>query len=230
MTTSIVIPVFNALQYLKMCVDSIRNHTSDYELIIVDNGSKPECVEYIKSIGCKTVLNHKNLGPGAAFNQGIRISDGEYVCLLNSDVKVTAGWLTPLVATLQSDPQIGIVGPLCDNISSIQTNMALKRDNINVCMMKGYVMPFVCVAMRRSIFMRRGVGLMAERFVSGCSEDSEFCIRLDRAGYLKAIAVGSFVNHALSQTYKDNGIDCMKSVEEMGKLLDAEEEIKYLDD
>jgi len=228
MKTSIVIPVWNALPYLKKAVDSIRKFTADYELVLVDNNSRSDCVEYIRSIDCVKIFNASNLGPGEAMNQGIKASSGEFICLMNSDTQATENWLPPLIATLRADPQIGVVAPLCDNSCSVQTCMALKN-YYPICLMKGYILPFMCALFPRHIFTRRGVGLLATRFRAGNSEDSEFCIRLDRAGYLKAVCTSSFIPHALSQSYRDNGVDNSAACRDMSKLLNDFEEIEYLE-
>jgi GT2 family glycosyltransferase len=230
MKTSIIIPVWNALPYLKQAIASIHEFTEDhdYELVLVDNASRPECVEYILSLNCVSVFNDTNRGPGEALSQGIKASSGEYICLLNSDARVTKNWLAPLIATLQADPQIGIAGALSDNISSIQNCMELKK-YYPIVLMKGYVMPFVCVLLPRWVFTRKGVGLIAKRFRMGNSEDSEFCLRLDKAGLLKAVCPSSFAYHALSRSYADNGVNCTTACSKMGELVGAYEEIEYLD-
>jgi len=225
---SIIVATWNALPYFKKCIESIKQFTSnDYEIIVVDNYSRPDMIEYIKSLNCKSIFNSSNLGPGAAFNQGINISDGEYICLLNSDAEPTIDWLNHMLVTLNSNPKIGIVGPMCNNISSSQSNLS-KRGLEDFEIPNGYVMPFVCVLMNREIFTKNGVGLIAERFVQGCSEDSEYCNRLNNNGYIKMVSAKAYVAHALNQSYRDNNVDTTKVCYDMGRLLDQAEEIKYL--
>lgn len=224
---SIIIPTWNALPYFKRAVHSLKINTpNDYELIVVDNGSRPDMVHYIKSLGCKAIFNSTNLGPGVAFNQGIRISDGEYICLLNSDADVSNNWLNYMLITLNRDSSIGIVGPTCDNISSLQSDRKLWGGDDYV-VPKYHVMPFVCVLMKREIF--KTVGLIAERFSGGCSEDSEFCIRLENYGYIKMVAAKAFVHHHLNQSYRDNNVDAAAICAEMNRVhLQETEEIQYL--
>jgi GT2 family glycosyltransferase len=227
--TSIIIATWNALRYFDLAIKSIKKYTpNDYELVVIDNGSKPDMVDYIKSLGCKSVFNSTNLGPGAAFNQGIKVSDGEYICLFNSDAEVQdSNWLNHLLITLNSDSSVGIVGPTCDNVSSEQVNHNLwgKEDYF---IPKGHVMPFVCVIMRREIF--KTVGLIAERFHGGCSEDSEFCTRLENSGYSKKVSAKSFIHHYLNQSFRDNRVDAHQMCYVMSQKLGDPEEIKYLVD
>ena len=226
--TSIIIATWNALPYFKKAVEAVKRYTpNDYELIIVDNGSRPDMTEYIKSLNCKYIFNDTNLGPGAAFNQGINISDGEYICLLNSDAEVTNDWLNSMLTTLNSDSTIGIVGPMCNNISSSQSELR-RLNGYDFEIPIGYVMPFVCVLMKRHIL--KTIGLIAERFVQGCSEDSEYCNRLNNNGYKKMVSAKAYVNHYLNQSYRDNNVDTTKVCYDMGRLLDKTEELKYLVD
>lgn len=225
--TSIIIVTWNALSFFKSAVNHVRTNTpNDYELIVVDNGSRPEMVEYIKSLGCKAIFNDGNFGPGKAFNQGIDISDGEYICLLNSDADVIGtNWLNDMLITINSDASIGIVGPTCDNVSSIQ-NEPHRRNGDDYLIQTGYVMPFVCVLMRRDIF--KTIGLIAERFTQGCSEDSEFCTRLDKSGYKKMVSAKAFVHHHLNQSYKDNNVNASEACFAMSRKEGETEEIKFL--
>lgn len=106
---------YNTRKYLAESLDSIRDNTGsyqDYRVWVVDNGSTDDSLLEIKKrpwvLG---IRNRKNRGYGPACNQGIKAGSGHYIFLLNSDVKVTPGWLAPLVAQLASAPEIAVVGP-----------------------------------------------------------------------------------------------------------------------
>lgn len=109
----LVIINYNTLDYLKDCLNSIAQHTSSpHKVIIVDNGSIDGSLEYLRKIKDVTLIeNEQNGGYARACNQGIAAGKNEYVVILNSDIKVTKGWLQPLIDTLKSNPDIGVVGP-----------------------------------------------------------------------------------------------------------------------
>jgi glycosyltransferase involved in cell wall biosynthesis len=84
---SVIVPTFNRVELLKSAVDSIlAQRYADFELIIVDDGSRDKTLEYLRALGVKaTVLRQSNQGPGSARNRGARIATGKYLAFLDSD-------------------------------------------------------------------------------------------------------------------------------------------------
>ena len=112
---SIVIVVWNAKKYVIECLQSLREHCSQLcdDVIVVDNASTDGTPELIAQLfpEFKLIRNCENLGFAKANNIGIAQSSGEYVCLVNSDVKFTSDCLSPLLRFLSENPQVGMVGP-----------------------------------------------------------------------------------------------------------------------
>jgi len=110
---SIIIPCYNQLKFTKMCIESILKYThypfeliiidnGSFELIIIDNGSADGTGKWLTTVlrikdkglsRIKIILNDRNLGAPKAFNQGIKVSMGEYFLFLNNDTIVTEEWL-----------------------------------------------------------------------------------------------------------------------------------------
>ncbi|SDC55268.1 MULTISPECIES: glycosyltransferase family 2 protein [unclassified Candidatus Frackibacter] len=109
----LVIINYNTLDYLNKLIESIRKNTRiSYNIIVVDNGSNDGSKEYLyKQEDIKVVTNEKNMGYAAACNQGIRVGIGDYIVLMNSDLEVTAEWLSPLVNCIKNNSDIAVVGP-----------------------------------------------------------------------------------------------------------------------
>jgi glycosyltransferase involved in cell wall biosynthesis len=85
---TIIVPVFNAGRYLDRAVASVRAQTlTDYELILVDDGSTDDAVDRASSIGDSRirVIRQPNEGAPAALNRGLAAASGEYVALLDAD-------------------------------------------------------------------------------------------------------------------------------------------------
>ncbi len=125
---SIIVLTFNQLETTKQCVDSLIKYTQNpYELIFVDNGSTDGTKKWIEEFGrlhtdfnCRTIFNKKNLGFAKANNQGIRIAKSDHIVLLNNDTILTEGWLSGLINCAESDPQIGLVGPMTNEAAGVQ--------------------------------------------------------------------------------------------------------------
>ena len=88
---SIIIPVFNAEEYLETCLDSVINQTlTDIEVIAIDDCSTDNSLSILnkyatKYPNIKVYHNEKNIGQGATRNRGISLSSGEYIGFVDSD-------------------------------------------------------------------------------------------------------------------------------------------------
>lgn len=106
---SIVIPNYNGLKYLKDCIDSLSMQSFKYfEIIIVDNNSIDGSCEFILENypKVKLISLDKNYGFSRAVNEGIKVSTGEYVVLLNNDTKVDEYWLENLVKCIEKNNKV----------------------------------------------------------------------------------------------------------------------------
>jgi GT2 family glycosyltransferase/glycosyltransferase involved in cell wall biosynthesis/tetratricopeptide (TPR) repeat protein len=111
---SIIIPVFNQLNYTKQCIDQIRITTSNpYEIIVINNGSADGTMEYLNSLqsdGFKIEHLPENTGFVNACNQGAKMASGEYLVFLNNDTLPEKGWLETLIESVEEIPDAGAVG------------------------------------------------------------------------------------------------------------------------
>lgn len=87
---SIIIPVYNVEKYLRVCLDSVINQSySDYEVILVDDGSTDSspaiCDEYCSKDIRFQVIHQENMGLASARNTGIRAAKGQYLYFIDSD-------------------------------------------------------------------------------------------------------------------------------------------------
>ena len=91
---SVIVPIYNAQQYLPACIDSVLNQSySNIELILVDDGSKDGSFEICRSYCEKdkrvTAVTGENKGVSGARNKGIELAKGEYLCFVDSDDELT---------------------------------------------------------------------------------------------------------------------------------------------
>ena len=110
-----IIVSWNAKDYLRDCLESIRNTTReiDTNTIVVDNNSSDGSIEMIRESypWVTLVKNESNLGFAKANNIGISYANSDYICLVNSDVIIFPKAVESLYNFMESAPSIGMVGP-----------------------------------------------------------------------------------------------------------------------
>jgi glycosyltransferase involved in cell wall biosynthesis len=85
---SVIIPLYNKEQYIKRTILSVLNQTfSNFEIIIIDDGSTDNSVNIINSIDSDKIrlISQKNAGPSSARNRGIVEAQGDYLAFLDAD-------------------------------------------------------------------------------------------------------------------------------------------------
>lgn len=106
---SIVIPTYNRIECLKTSIPSIlETNYSNYEIILIDNGSSDGSAEFIKTNfpQVKIIRSSNNLGSAGGYNLGILKAKGKYVATLNDDIEVDPDWLRPLVNIMEKYPDV----------------------------------------------------------------------------------------------------------------------------
>ena len=115
MKLSIVIPTYNAHEWIEQCLDSIRLHrpAGDYEVIVVDDRSTDDSVAIVRDRfpDARVFSNDRNLGFGRTVNVGLRAAAGAYVLVLNNDTWMHEGALDAMIQYLDEHQDTGIVGP-----------------------------------------------------------------------------------------------------------------------
>src|SRR6202140_2443345 len=84
---SVLLPVYNRENYVRQAVDSVLNQTfSDFEVLVIDDGSTDRTPEILKSYGGKLkLIQQRNQGPEIARNTAAALAQGEYLVYLDSD-------------------------------------------------------------------------------------------------------------------------------------------------
>ena len=112
---SIIVVTWNARNYVDECLRSLRtnNTAASTEIIVVDNASSDGTAELIEEVlpGARVVRNAVNLGFARGNNLGIAQSRGRYLFLINSDVTVPAGCIEKILAFMDENPTVGMLGP-----------------------------------------------------------------------------------------------------------------------
>lgn len=219
---SIVMPVLNNLQYTTQAVQSVLQHSKDFELIIVDGGSTDGTQEWVRTLPPQYPSIHflQNLSGGGfptSINMGTLATVGQFIVWLNNDTIVTPHWLKLLSSAYTQAPkylgvtQIGLVGPVSNCVGGRQEvdapNYSLDHlQQFAEAQRTGPQPPYAltgflsgfCLMISRILFEK--IGLLDERFNPGGFEDNDYALRAQAAGYQAAIATQCFIHHFGSTT------------------------------
>jgi GT2 family glycosyltransferase len=208
---SIIIVNYNGGSKVHACVDSVFRFTSNFELLVVDNGSTDASISQIVSDFPKTIVfnNSTNIGFAPANNVAIKRAKGRWIVLLNPDTRVTESWLDKLVECASVSEDIGIVTPKLlrtdgktidstGHVFDFRTAYAYDRgwgepdrgqydkvEEIQSCC-------FACAAIRREVISR--IGLLDGKMVL-YYEDTDYSIRARIAGWRVMYCPRSTVFH-----------------------------------
>ena len=109
---SIIVVTYNSLQNLEVCLRSLFNQSyQNYDITVSDNGSKDNSLELVKEHFPKVRLieNSSNFGYSEGNNIGVRMTDGDYVAVVNNDAEFDRDWLKNLIEVIWTDAGIGAV-------------------------------------------------------------------------------------------------------------------------
>ena len=125
---SILIVNWNAVAFLKQCLDSVLAHppASPFEVIVFDNASTDGSVDRLAPFYTQVrwLTSETNLGFAAANNRAASLAKGTYWLLLNPDTLMSAGTIDRLVTYLEARPRVGAAGPrLLNSDGSLQPSI-----------------------------------------------------------------------------------------------------------
>ena len=107
---SIIVPIYNVENYLRECLESIKNQTfTNFECIMINDGSidsSQEIAEQYLEDERFYLINQNNSGQSVARNRAINLAKGEFVCFVDSDDMIHPRLLEFLVAYIQEDVDI----------------------------------------------------------------------------------------------------------------------------
>jgi O-antigen biosynthesis protein len=229
---SVIVVDHNGGEYTQECINAVVSYTTDFEIIVVDNGSQPRTVDTLlpKEL-CKMqiVRNEINFGYPSAVNQGIKASIGETLCFLNNDCVVTPHWFDYLNDHIKDGADI--VGPMTNKISGPQQTRVKMYDGADSLAviaeefhqknlhkyMYFYRLVGFCFVLRRSVYDL--IGGFDEEFGIGNYEDDDYCMRAIDAGLQVRMAKDVYVHHYGSMTHHMLDVDYAKLLTANRKLF-----------
>jgi glycosyltransferase involved in cell wall biosynthesis len=117
---SICIPHWQAQLYMTLCLRSIRKHSANYDLevIVVDNGSRDESLDYLRSLPWIRLIERPEEKPTnwplnvfTAWDRGLEVATGDYYLTMHSDVFVKSdAWLGPFLREISTGTEVAATG------------------------------------------------------------------------------------------------------------------------
>lgn len=113
MKVGVVILNWNGKELLSRFLSDLVKYSSKSTIYIIDNASDDDSITYIKDNfpSIKLIINPVNLGYAGGYNLGLKDVKEEIICLINNDVRVTKGWLDPIIDLFDSQSNVAIVQP-----------------------------------------------------------------------------------------------------------------------
>lgn len=228
---SIIVPVFNAPGDLEVCIHRLVAWTPEsVQILFIDDASTdPKVADLLRSAAelpnIRVLRNQTNLGFTKSVNRGFEETGRDDIIILNSDARVTKGWVEGMVFAAHSAPKIATVTPMSDraglfsaprpsnsntlpaDVDEITFSRAFRRQSLGLY-------PSVPTGNGFCMFIRRACiddvgGFDANAFPRGYGEENDFCMRSIRNGWRHVIDDRTYVFHARSKSFGSEG-DALK--------------------
>ncbi len=204
---SVIIPVYNNIEYLSKCLQSLEQSVfSDFEIIVIDDASTeqimPRIGDDIKYYRCDT-----QSGPAAARNLGVKNSNGEVLIFLDSDIVVEPDTISKIIDRFEENPDLAAIfgsydsEPECKDFLSQYKNLLHHFVHQNSSS-DARTFWAGCGAIRRSAFEDAG-GFDAEKYNRPSVEDIDLGYRLRAKGYKIYLDKDLQVKHLKSWKFAD---------------------------
>lgn len=205
----VIVPVYGQPELTRRCLDSVLANSGRAlrRLIVVDDCG-PDVLPMLRAlrdehVPVRLLENEKNLGFVGSVNRGIALRGGDVV-VLNSDTRVTPGWLDELLACFD-DSRVAAASPLSNNgtLCSVPTFLgSIPPDDIDPSRLQlGSLPRFTpmptavgfCMSMRGEVI--DAIGAFDRLYGRGYNEENDWCQRARGAGFLVGRANRAFVFH-----------------------------------
>ena len=209
-TLSIIIPVYNALEYLRKCLDSVEKVTNidKIELILINDCSDVQTSEFLnnykkKNRNCILLKNNKNLGFVKTCNKGLKIAKGDVVVLLNSDTIVPRNFYNKILYLFNKYNNLGIASPITSNsgLWNVELLADYSIDQMDALIEKTANNKFpdilcpegFCFCIRKNIISE--IGLFDEIYGKGYCEETDYAMRALNKGWSLKLINNLYVWH-----------------------------------
>lgn len=218
MKCDVIIPVYKAPEWVKLCVYALFQNTSKEALgkvILVndcDDAFTINCLNNLKvKYGDRIILEHnkKNLGFIKTCNRGMKLCTADNILLLNSDCLISPRTIEKLMSHLESDPNIGLICPLASNAANLTILLPegfnytsidkileqhFSGQSFNACTIVGN-----CLMITKKCIEK--VGLLDEAYGTGYGEETDYQFKAMDKGFTAKVAIDTYVFHKAEASF-----------------------------
>lgn len=189
---SVIIPTLNRKDELKECLNSLINQNfSDFEIIVVDDGSKDGTGQMVKEFKSKSRIPiryfyQEKMGPAKARNRGIAAAKGKIIAFTDDDCRPQMDWIKSIVNSMRGVE--GVEGRTAPPNSSRLTPFSHTIVNET-----GGEFPTCNIAYTREVL--REIGGFCDKFGTPFREDSDLAFSVIKKGYKIKFEKRVYVEH-----------------------------------
>ena len=211
---TVLLTVYNGLPYLAQAINSVLNQSySDFELLIIDDGSSDGSVNYIRAAyrdpRIRLICNEQNLGQPRSLNRGLLEARGCYVARLDQDDLCLRDRLGEQVTCLEKRPDIAVVGSWVYRMDSSGRGTGEWRPRIDdYGIFLGWLVVFRLPLLHPSVMFRRDVvnGIGGYDWSFAPAEDYELWVRLAAKGYRAYVIPSPLVKYRVHDKQQSNAL------------------------
>lgn len=211
MKCDVIIPIYNSLNWVKMCIEALFNNTDEEnigEIILINDKSNEETTQFLRNItknkfNIKLIENKKNLGFVKSCNYGMKIAKSEYVLLLNSDCLLSKNSIKKMLSAMCKDKKIGLLCPISSKAANLSFALPagynyqsinklfekkFKGKTFNACTVVGN-----CLMISKRCIDK--TGYFDEIFEKGYTEETDYQFKAMANGFKAKVLIDTYVFH-----------------------------------
>lgn len=208
----VIIPVYNAPQWVSLCVYSLFENSdlnTINKVIFIDDCSNKNTKDLLENIKNKyknkieIITNKENKGFVKNCNAALKISVADYILLLNTDCIITKNTIEKMINHIENDKRIGLICPVSSNAANLTLDMfegfnfmqmnklletKFSKMNFDACTVVGN-----CLMISRDCFLK--TGYLDEIYGTGYGEETDYQFKAMERGFLAKVAIDTYVFH-----------------------------------
>lgn len=232
----VIIPVYNAPEYVDMCIFALFNNTKEEDLgtvFLLDDNSNEMTHNLVDNIGkkypkkVKVIHNKENLGFIKNVNKGFSMCKEKYVLLLNTDCFVAKNTIGKLMGHMEKNKKIGLICPICSNAANLTLEMypgfsymmmdellekKFKGINYDACTVVGN-----CLMISKACIDK--VGYLDEIYGMGYGDETDYQFKSMEKGFEAKVALDTYVFHKAEQSFNTTNKKRSERLEKNRKIF-----------